>query len=283
MPLIDTHCHLNFKAFDGGQKKIIKKALDVGVSTFIVPGTDIKTSELAVKLASEFEGVFAVTGVHPHHVHNYSSTDFDEEWSRDYLVLQDLLKSKKVVGVGEIGLDKHTYFASRHGDGVAISDESFNMQKKILLAQLELARECGKSVVIHNREAKDDLVAFISENRKVFEHFAHHLVFHCCEAEEDLLRVAIELHFYIGVDGDVTYDGAKQSFIREVPLEMLVLETDSPYILPEPLKSQKKYPNTPSSIPLIAQAVAEIKNTDISQVAELTTQNAMTLFGLTKI
>jgi TatD DNase family protein len=105
---------------------------------------------------------------------------------------------------------------------------------------------------------------------------------HCCEPDTNLLTLATGLGLYIGVDGDVTYSPEKQDFIRQVPLEILVLETDAPYLLPEPLKTAKKYPNTPATIPLIAQAVAELKGTSIDEVGEITTRNAQRLFDLPK-
>lgn len=280
MKFIDTHCHLNFKAFENGAPKIIRRALDVDVVRFVVPGTDIATSQKARVLANENNEVYAVVGVHPHHIHNYHAETFEEALQTDIEILAEMLLDPKVLGVGEVGLDKHTYYASRHGDGMEITEDVFALQKKLFLSQVELAVNVGKSLVIHNREAKSDLVKIVSENVSLFQKMSKKTVLHCCEPDNDLLDLAKKHRFFIGVDGDVTFDPSKQDFIKEVPRELLVLETDSPYILPEPLRSQKRYPNTPASIPLIAQSVARIWGCSVFDVASTTTSNAKELFGL---
>ncbi len=280
MSFIDTHCHLNFKAFENGAPKIIRRAVEADVVRFVIPGTDIVTSQKAKQLANENNEAYAVVGVHPHHIHNYHAETFEDDLQRDVEALAEMLLDPRVVGVGEVGLDRHTYYASRHGDGVEITEEVFALQKKLFLAQIELASRVGKSLVIHNREAKNDLIKMIDENAVLFAKISKKTVLHCCEPENDLLSLAKTHGFFIGVDGDVTYDASKQDFIKEVPRELLVLETDSPYILPEPLKSQKKYPNTPATIPLIAESVARIWGCSVEEVANTTTSNANELFGL---
>ncbi len=117
-------------------------------------------------------------------------------------------------------------------------------------------------------------------NRLWNDELRYRTVFHCCEPDEELLAYAKEHNFFIGIDGDVTYGGEKAEFAKKIPLEMLVLETDSPFLLPEPLKTQKLYPNTPSNIPLIAQYIADLRGISLSKIAEATTRNAMRLFNL---
>ena len=280
MTFIDTHCHLNFKAFAGGEAKIIKRAVEAGVSKFVIPGTDIPTSEKALKIAQENTEAYAVVGIHPHHIHNYSIMEFDKQLSADVAKLKDMVIDQKVLGIGEVGLDKHTYYASKHGDGIEITSEVFEMQKKMFLSQAKLAIESGKCLVVHNREAKDDLINLINENKHIFEGLKQRLVFHCCEAEAELLEIAQKYGFFIGVDGDVTYDQGKQEFVKKIPIDMLLLETDAPYILPEPLKSLRKYPNVPANIPIIASFIASLLNITLDEVEAHTTANAKKIFGI---
>ncbi|KXK11468.1 MAG: putative deoxyribonuclease YcfH [Microgenomates bacterium OLB23] len=131
---------------------------------------------------------------------------------------------------------------------------------------------------MHNREAKDLLLPIV---RELWDSsLKERMVFHCCEPDMELLEFVKEFGLYLGVDGDLTYWAEKQEFIKEVPLDMLVIETDAPFLLPEPLKSQKAYPNVPANVVLVAQKIAELKNEAIERVAKVTTANAKVLFNL---
>ncbi len=145
------------------------------------------------------------------------------------------------------------------------------MRRQITLALLH-----NKRLILHNRQAKADLLAVLDSvwDRKL----EGRTVLHCCEPDLELLDFAKEHKIYIGVDGDITYDSAKADFIVSVPLNILVLETDSPYLLPEPLRSQKKFPNTPVNLELIAQKVADVQHISVDEVKKITTNNAMALF-----
>ncbi len=277
---IDTHCHLNFKAFTGGERKIIDRAKEVGVNRIVVPGTDTDTSRTAVRIAEENTDVFAVVGIHPHHAAQYIGESTESDISIDLTSIEDMLENSRVVGIGEVGLDRHAYTTSRYGPQIPIGQELFALQVKIFKLQIEMATRHAKSLVIHNREAEADLQDVCMDMRKALRGLKGKGVLHCSEADDRLLKLAHELDFYIGVDGDVTYDTKKQAFIRNVPLEKLVLETDSPYILPEPLKTARKYPNTPANIPLIAESVAQLHETTVEVVADVTTRNARALFNL---
>lgn len=278
---IDTHCHLNFKAFAGGAEKIVKRARDQGVVQIVVPGTDIETSQTAIEIAKKNEACFAAVGLHPHHVQKYIGSN--GALHQDIDAIKSMLTEEKVVAVGEIGLDRHTYQTSKYGPEIVVSVDYFDMQLQALQKQIELAIKYDKSVVIHNRESTTDILHFFASLSKSHNEKLHgRLVLHCCEADMRLLDLATQLSFFIGVDGDVTYDTAKRDFISKVPLSMLVLETDAPYILPEPLRSAKKYPNLPANIPLIAQSVADLKRVSLAEVAEQTTSNAVQLYHLPK-
>ena len=271
----DTHCHLNFSRFKKNVDEVFRQAIDAGVVGIVIPGTDIKTSQKSIELAQKYgkEGfnVWSAVGIHPHHV--FEPNDFDQLIAD----LEMLLKQERVVAVGEIGLDRHEYEETKYKDYHV--DESFiKAQKKLFRAQFLCAIEHKKSVIMHNREAKDDLVPLM---RELWDSsLKGRAVLHCCEPDPELLLLAKELGLFLGVDGDLTYWEEKQAFIKEVPLEMLDIETDAPFLLPEPLKSQKLYPNTPSNVVLVAQKVAEIKGESLERVAEVTSANARSLFGL---
>lgn len=273
--MFDTHCHLNFSRFSGRVDEVIIQAKDAGVTDIVVPGTDIETSLRALEIAKQHVGIYAAVGIHPHHSVEVGPAD-SASWLKSVISnIEKLIQHPKVVAVGEVGLDKHYYQNTKYED-YTISPEFINMQRELLVAQIKLAIKYGKSLILHNREAKSEFLTVMRENWN--DALAYKTVFHCCEADQDLLTFAKEHKIFIGVDGDVTYDLQKQEFVKIVPLELLVLETDSPYLLPEPLRSQKKHPNEPKNIPLIAQYIANIKNVSIKHLIETTTSNAKRLF-----
>jgi TatD DNase family protein len=288
--MFDTHCHLNFSAFDGILEKVISEAKNEGVEKFVVPGTDVETSKKAVAIAKKYEGVHAAVGIHPHHVKEIQNSKFKSQ--NDNLKfkineIEKLLTHPKVVAIGEIGLDRHIYKKTKYED-YQIDEEFIALQKEVFLAQLNLAKKYKKTVIIHNRQAKDDLLKILTSNSQLVT--SNRIVFHCCEPDfletrngASLLDFAKKNNIYIGVDGDVTYDPKKQAFVKEIPLSLLVLETDSPFLLPKiPKKTVFRkdclYINTPKNLVLIAQKVAEIKGEKVEKIRKVTKNNAMKLF-----
>ncbi len=274
---IDTHCHLNFKRFNKSREQTIQGAQANGVETFIVPGTDLLLSQKAIEVATSNEYIYAAIGIHPHHTYESTGKPKEEQFMIDMKSLESLIVNPKVVAVGEIGLDRHVYEETKYED-YKISEEFIKAQKKYFIAQVHLAKKYRKSLIIHNRETKKDLLSILETSWH--EEMRFHTVFHCCEPDDELLSYAQEHDIYIGIDGDVTYGGEKSLFAKKVPLDILVLETDSPFLLPEPLRAQKKYPNTPANIPLIAQCIADLKGIGVEEVAEATTRNAKKLFNI---
>lgn len=298
---IDTHCHLNFKVFRPRWEAVVARASEAGVRQMIVVGTKLKTSARAIDLAQQHSALWAAVGLHPHHVWDYlvkaqqqakiTGQTLDElmEIVADEVIeqLATLAKQPKVVAMGEIGLDYHFYEQTVYENKV-VTTEYQRWQRHFFIKQLRLASELGLPIIFHQREAVDEMLAVISE-------CTHYLVdrpvvFHCCEPDSRLLDwVLAHEQAYLGVDGDVTYDRAKQVFIRQVPLTKLVLETDAPYITPEPARSlfatqRETLPYhqrvcEPGHLVLIAQAVAELHQVSLSQVAAQTTANACALFG----
>lgn len=270
--LFDTHCHLNFKTFDDRTDDVVRRANAAGVSHIVVPGTDYPTSRKALDIATGTKNTYAAAGIHPHHIFEMmESNDLSSRTSK-LKQIEDLLKHDKVVAVGEVGMDRHMYRKTKYPD-YKIEEEFVNLQKSFLKAQVLLAVKYGKSLILHNREAKTDFLEVLESNWDA--RLEKKTVFHCCEPDPELLKFAESHRIYIGVDGDVAYDKGKQDFIKEVPIEILVLETDSPFLSPE-----RKFPNEPKNIVLIAEAIGNIKNIKPEKVAEYTTDNAKRLFSL---
>ncbi len=268
--MFDTHCHLNFTRFKNNVTDVVARAKEAEVTGIIVPGTDQETSEESVRIAEQYEEVYSAVGIHPHH-----ATSFNLK--REMQNIEELLKHKKVVAVGEVGLDKHQYTKTKY-QAYTINATFIETQKQMLVEQIQLALIYDKSLILHNREAKTDLLPLLVENWD--EKLRGRTVFHCCESDSELLEFAQKYGIFIGVDGDVTYDSAKASFIQHVPLSMLVVETDAPYLLPEPLRSQKLYPNEPKNIPLIIEKIARLKNERDETIGQTTLQNSKKLFHL---
>lgn len=273
---IDTHCHLNFSRFKKTLQVELDEAQKVNVTSIIIPGTDITSSRKAVDIAHSRPGLYAAVGIHPHHAFEIDPNHIVATIDALIADLRAMVADPIVVAIGEVGLDSHIYEQTKYQD-YSITPRFIEVQSILLEKQIQLAAQHHKALILHNRETKKEMLSLI--DRMWSNAFESRAVFHCCEADNDLLEFAKAHHMYIGIDGDVTY-GDKDDFIRHVPLEMLVLETDSPFLLPEPLKAQKKYPNGPKNIPLIAQAVAQLKGVSVEEVARTTTQNAQKLFRL---
>lgn len=293
--MFDTHCHLNFKSFRKTLPEAILGAREAGVSHIVVPGTDIPSSKYAIEIASENDGIYAAVGIHPHHVYGFCHperlvegsgsqlTDIDSSTSlgmTDQLTeIEKLLSSKKTVAIGEVGMDRHVYEKTKYAD-YSVNEQFISIQKELFVKQVELAVKYKKSLIIHNREAKSDLLPELSKSWD--KSLEGRTVFHCCEPDAELLDYAKQHKMFIGVDGDITYRKDKQEFIRQIPIDMLVVETDAPFLLPEPLRTEKQYPNRPANIPLILAYIAGIINIEKKKLGEITSENAIRLFNITK-
>jgi len=292
MLFFDTHCHLNFEAFDGKVSDVIAEAKRSKVLEIVIPGTDVPTSEKAIAIAEKYEGIYAAVGIHPHHIYQFLTKTRSSEtqifqktyetekfaFSSDLKNIENLLKNEKVVAIGEIGIDRHYYLKTKHQD-YQVNEEFVELQKKFFLEQIKLAHSYKKSLIFHNREAKKDMLDILTNHSSLIPDYSS--VFHCCEADLELLKFAKDHKMFIGVDGDITYSKDKQEFIKNVPLEMLVLETDSPFLNPEPLRSKEGgTKNEPKNIPLIAKFIADLKGISIEKLSEQTTENARKLFKI---
>jgi TatD DNase family protein len=270
--LVDTHSHIQFKIFDQDRDVIIQQANDAGVEAIIAVGTSLESSQRAVEIAEKYSAVYAAVGIHPHHVFSYqlSAISYQQEMKE----VEILLKNQKVIAIGETGIDTHLYTQTKY-QNYQITPPFLALQKEVFALQIKLAIKHQKTLIIHNRGAEDLLLEILEENWDPF--LSGRAVFHCCEPNKKLLDFAKKHHVFTGVDGDVTYDKSKQSFIKEVPLELLVLETDSPFFIPEPLRSQGIIRNTPANI---TQISTFLDNFIGQNVQIMSRNNAQALFKL---
>jgi TatD DNase family protein len=249
--LIDTHCHLFFDELKEDLSSVLKRAADLGVTKFICVGTNIKDSKESYNLALDYENIFSTAGVHPHDTEEVAENYIDE--------LYNLLKNKKVVAVGEIGLD---YFKE-------LSDIS--VQKKIFAEQLELAQKINKPIVFHNRDSDDDIINTLSEFPNVYG------VAHCFSSTYDVAKKLIDMGFYISFSGNLTFKNSHLPDVaKRLPIDRLLVETDSPFLSPVPHRGKT---NEPGRARFVADLLARLHNLSINEVAQITTANAKTIFN----
>jgi TatD DNase family protein len=287
--ITDTHCHLDFNKFDEDRELVLQRASEAGITRMLVPGLDWDSSLAAVQLAGSHAGIFAAVGYHPTDVEKWDETSF-EKLKALFMASDSLLAvnheqasglREKIVAIGEIGLD---YYWVKEPEKQAF-------QRDILKQQLQLAAEVSKPVVIHMREENDtwfgqasvDLLEILSDWHSYLRSQNHPLVerpgvLHSFNGSLETAQKAINMNFYIGVTGPVTYKNAeeKRRIIGQLPLERLLIETDSPFLTPVPMRGKR---NEPAFVIYIADKIAEIHMTTLEQVGEITTGNAARLFG----
>ncbi len=280
--MFDTHCHLNFHSFKNNLKDVIARATDVGVTHITIPSTDVETSIDAVAIAQNNENIYSAVGIHPHHIFKYQTEKNNEDKetfiSNELEKIIKLTKKDKVVAIGEIGLDRHYYSKTKYSD-YQIDEEFLSLQKAFFIKQVEIAANNNKSLILHNREASSEFLKILNDIWR--DDFKERVVFHCCEPNKNLLEFAKTKKIFIGVDGDVTYNKEKEDFIKEIPIDKLVLETDSPFLIPEPIRSNKKFPNEPKNLNLIAEFIAEKLSIAALELKKITFENSKRLFNLT--
>jgi TatD DNase family protein len=256
MRLIDTHAHLNMNAFSDDRDAVIRQAEEAGLIGILDVGTDVPSSEAALRLAETCPVVFAAAGIHPHEAAKASPEDFQK--------LAGLWSHPRIVAVGEIGLDYHYDFSPR------------DVQKKVFRRQLDAALQLGKPVIGHVREAMDDALAVIDSVSQ--ESWTG--VFHCFGGNADDARAVLKRGFLISFTGVVTFHNYNgRDVVRSVPADRLLLETDAPYMTPVPLRGKR---NEPAFVGRTLEALAEMRGEDPQILAETTTANAIRLFGLEK-
>jgi TatD DNase family protein len=263
MALVDSHCHLFFNLFINDLDQVLRRAWDGGITRILIPGIDLETSRQAIALSEKHPNLFAAVGVHPNDAVGWQAGSLAQ--------LKELAQHPKVAAIGEIGLD---YYRDNTPQA---------LQREVLAAQLELAASLGKPVVIHNRQAFADLWPMLKDWQAALAQAGNPLsqvpgVLHSFEGTQAMALQAIERNFYIGIGGPVTFRNAieRQEVAIALPLEHILLETDAPFLTPQPHRGQR---NEPSYVIFIAEKIAQLRAQSLQVVAEATTQNANHLFA----
>lgn len=251
MKLVDTHCHIYGKQYEEDIDLVLKKA-EENLEFIVNIGYDIDSSKISVEMADKNSFVYATVGFHPTDIKGYS-----EESEKELL---DLAKNPKVLAIGEIGLDYHW-----------MKDEK-EKQKEIFRKQMDLARKIKKPVVIHTRDAMEDTINILNEYKDVGG------ILHCYPGTYESAKLLMD-RYYFGINGVVTFKNNKttKEAVSKIPLERLVIETDAPYLTPEPYRGKR---NEPHYVQYVAEEIAKIKGLEVEEVIRITTENAKKAYGL---
>ncbi len=256
IPFIDTHAHLNLPEFDPDREEVIQRAKDVGIGHILVPGIDFPSSRMAIELAQKFAGLFAAVGIHPHEAKGFKPGDL--------LKLRELARSPQVKAIGEIGLDFYRNLSPKSDQVVAFR------------AQVELAQELNLPIVVHTRGAVEEALRVLQEENR-----GRKGVLHCFEGTREQAEKALAMGLHISFTGLITFPKSQALEVaKSVPLERLLLETDSPYLAPVPHRGER---NEPKWVRLVAERIALAKGMDLETLVTTTTQAAIRLFALSEV
>lgn len=254
--IIDTHCHLDFERFDADRTAVVQRALAAGVARIIVPALDMANCPSVLALAEEFTAVYAAIGIHPN-----SAADWDDAWLPQ---LRQWAQHPKVVAIGEIGLD---YYWDKVPQA---------QQQQALRQQLALAAALDLPVIIHNRESSGDVLRLLAESPLAGRENPG--VLHSFSADWEVAQQALALGYYLGFTGPLTFKKADElrDVASRVPLERLLVETDAPFLAPQPHRGQR---NEPGYVAHVVQKLAAVRGLETAVMADITTQNALRLFA----
>ena len=258
MEYFDTHMHLDDDKFDNDREDVISKIWNEGVTCAIDVGCDIKSSKKAIQIANTHDFIYAMCGLHPEEL---PQTE-EEMWKTISEIKQLILQNKKIVAIGEIGLDYYW------------KNDNKDLQKKAFEQQIQLANELSLPISIHTRDSIDDTIAIIRKNK-----IQNSGVLHCCPFNPELVKQGLEAGLYIAFGGTCTFKNSKNAskIVQMVPLNKMLIETDSPYLAPEPVRGTR---NDPSNLKYILQKLSQLTNTTPQQLAKQTYQNATKLFSI---
>ncbi|WLD93451.1 TatD family hydrolase [Alkalihalobacillus sp. AL-G] len=253
--LFDTHAHLNAVQFDEDREEVIQRAKDEGVSHIVVVGFDRPTIHGALELSDNYEFIYAAVGWHP--VDAIDMTEEDLKW------IEELASHPKVVAIGEMGLDYHWDKSPK------------DVQMDVFRKQIQLAKKVNLPIVIHNRDATEDVVSTLKEEKA--EEVGG--IMHCYSGSLEIAKECMDMNFYISFGGPVTFKNAKRpkEVAQEIPLDRILIETDCPYLSPHPLRGKR---NESSYVKYVAEQIAELKGISFEEIAKKTSDNAFHLFGI---
>ena len=252
--LFDTHVHLNSTLYKKDLGEVIQRALIAGVTRMAVVGFDAPSNARAIELAEQYEFIYAVVGVHP--------SDARSATEAGWIKLREQLKHPKVVALGECGFDYY-------------HDTSFNeIQREVFKKQLEIAKEMNLPIVVHMRDSVEDTYEMLSSEGRGLDG-----VLHCYSGDVAMMHKFLDLGFYIGLDGPVTFKNAHSvhAVAKAVPIDRLVIETDGPYLTPAPYRGKR---NEPAYVTYVARKIAELKGMTYPEVCKITTENALAMYRM---
>ena len=250
---IDTHCHLDFPAFNTDREDVIKRAKIEGIEYIINIGSSLKGSKDSLELAKKHDFIYATIGIHPH--------DADSFRENEERTLRELAKDRKVVAIGEIGLDYFKNYSKQEN------------QRPMFISLIKLAKELDLPLVIHSRQAQEDTLKILKEAMPL------RAVVHCFSEDEGFLKSCLDLGFLVSFTCNITYKKAQnlRNLVEITPLDRLLLETDAPFLPPEGLRGGR---NEPAFVKVLAEEIARIKKINAEEVAKTTTENAIKFFKL---
>ena len=260
MEFFDSHAHYNDEKFDEDREEIIKDTYESGITKFVCAGYNIESSLFSLELSKKYDFIYSICGISPNDI-----PQSEEELWKDIAKITEIVKenkSKKLVAIGEIGLD---YYWNK---------ENKELQKEAFEKQIDLANELELPIVIHSRDASVDTIEMI-RNHKVNKAG----IFHCCQPNQEMVRQALELGYYISFAGPITFKNSRNApdVIKMVPIDRILIETDSPYLTPEPNRGKR---NDCRNVKYVAQKIAELKNVPIEEIAKITYDNAKRIFEI---
>ncbi|MBN1408497.1 MAG: TatD family hydrolase [Calditrichaceae bacterium] len=251
---VDTHTHLDFDIYDEDREKVIQRAIENQVIAIITIGTDVETSKQAILLAEKYASIFASVGIHPSDCANVKNKDFQ--------FIRELASHEKVVAIGEVGLDYYHMHAEKE------------IQHSAFKNQIQIARELNLPLIIHNRDSHQDMLKVLKEeNVKDIGG-----VMHSFTGDIDFLEKIISMNMHVSFTGNITFKkSTSDDLVKKAPVENLLLETDSPFMTPVPLRGKR---NEPAFIVHTAKRIAELKEIDLELLGRITTENAKNLFKI---
>lgn len=253
MEFFDSHAHYNDESFEQDREKIVKDIYEDGITTVVCAGYNLQQSKKALDYSKKYHFMYATCGISPNDIE-----DFEENKLKE---IEKLAKDSKVVAIGEIGLD---YYWKK---------ENKEKQKELFIKQIKIANKLEKPIVIHTREAFLDTIEILKSYPVKKKG-----IFHCCPLNQELIKEGLKLGFYISFSGNITFKNAKsEGCVKIVPLDKILIETDCPYLCPEPFRGRR---NDSRKVKIVAQKIAEIKGMSLEEIAKITYKNAIKIFEI---
>lgn len=260
MEFFDSHSHYNDEKFDEDREEIIEQTYNGGITKFVCAGYNIPSSKFSLELAQKYNYIYSIVGISPNDI-----PQTEEELWKSIEEISSIAvenRNNKIVAIGEIGLDYYW------------NTDNKELQKKAFIEQIKLANELDLPIVIHTRDAIMDTLEILKENP-----VKNKGVFHCCPQNRELIKEGLKLGFYISFAGPITFKSSKNAdeMINLVPNDRILIETDSPYLAPEPVRGTR---NTPINVKYVAQKIADAKGMNLEEIADITYENARRIFKI---